>query len=116
MWFGFSEKIWLYRHPVDFRKQIDGLVILVADDIKSNPTAGQTLVFRNRSCDKIKLLWWDDNGFLLIYKRLEKGRFCFPKNGDDVWELSRDELSWLLSGLDITAQKHLPKVTAAKFF
>ena len=116
MWFGFSEKIWFYNRPVDFRKQIDGLVILVADQLKADPVSGQLFLFRNASSNKVKLLWWDSNGFWLIYKRLEKGKFCFPKAGTEVWSLSKDELSWLLSGLDFTTQKHLPQLTASKFF
>ena len=116
MWFGFSDKIWLYHQPIDFRKQIDGLVLLVADQLQADPTSGQLFVFRNRSGNKVKLLWWDKNGFWLIYKRLEKGRFKFPSTFDMAWNLSRDELSWLLSGLDITQHKQLPAVTATNFY
>ena len=116
MLFGFSEKIWFYRQIVDFRKQIDGLVLIAADQLEKDPTSGQLFVFRNRSGNKVKLLWWDRNGFILIYKRLEKGKFRFPNHGEDVWQLSKDQLSWLLSGLDITKQKQFPKVTATKFF
>ena len=116
MLFGFGEKIWFYRHVVDFRRQIDGLMLIVADQLKLDPTSGQLFIFRNRSGNKIKLLWWDRNGFILIYKRLERGKFRFPGFGDDVWQLSKDQLTWLLSGLDITKQKELPKVTATKFF
>lgn len=116
MLFGFSEKIWFYRQVVDFRKQMNGLMLIAADQLKLDPTSGQLFVFRNRSGNKIKLLWYDRNGFVLTYKRLEKGKFCFPGFGDDVWKLSKDQLAWLLSGLDITKQKQFPKVTATKFF
>ena len=116
MLFGFGEKIWFYRHIVDFRCQIDGLMLIVADQLKLDPTSGQLFVFRNRSGNKVKLLWWDRNGFVLIYKRLEKGKFRFPNHGENCWLLSKDQLTWLLSGLDITKQKQLPKVTATKFF
>lgn len=116
MWFGFSNKIWLYNKPVDFRKQIDGLVLLVSDQLQDNPTSGQLFVFKNRARNKIKLLWWDKTGFFLIYKRLEKGRFKFPNTSDLKWSLSRDELSWLLSGLDIIQHKQLPSVTATNFY
>ena len=116
MWFGFSNKIWLYHQPIDFRKQIDGLVVLVADQLQVDPTSGQLFVFRNRSSNKVKLLWYDKNGFWLVYKRLEKGRFKFPSTFDMAWNLSRDELAWLLSGLDITKQKQLPTVTAKNFY
>lgn len=116
MLFGFNDKIWFYRHPVDFRKQIDGLVVVVADQLKQNPTSGQLFIFRNRSGNKIKILWWDTNGFWLFYKRIEKGKFCFPAFGDDAWVLSKDQLSWLLSGLDFAKQKQRAKVTAINFF
>ena len=115
MWFGFNEKIWLYRKPVDFRKGIDGLVYLVVDQLKADPTSGHLFVFRNRLGSRLKLLWWDLNGFWLLYRRLEQGRFRFPKAGDKVWLLTRDELGWLLSGLDFTAHKKRAKVTATQF-
>ena len=115
MYFGFSEKIWLYREPVDFRKQIDGLVHLIADELQANPASGQLFIFRNKSGGKIKLLWWELNGFWLMYKRLEKGRFKFPITGNRVWILSKNELSWLLTGLDFSRQKKPIKVTATQF-
>jgi transposase len=115
MLFGFNGKIWLYRQPVDFRKQIDGLVYLIVEDLAKDPTSGQLFVFRNRLSSRIKLLWWDRNGFWLMYKRLEKGRFRFPLSGDTVWLLTKDELGWLLSGLDFTAQKKPCKVIAKNF-
>lgn len=108
--------IWFYRSPVDFRRQIDGLALLIADQLTMNPTSGQLYVFRNRRCDKLKLLWYDKNGFWLCYKRLEKGRLKFPKEADEVLELSQDQLSWLLSGLDWMKQKPLPQVSAEFFY
>ena len=57
---------------------MDGLVILVADHLQMKPTLGQLFLFRNRTANKIKFPWWDNNGFWLFYKRLEKGRFQFP--------------------------------------
>ena len=86
----FITPIWLYPQPIDFRKQIDGLVLLIADHLQLNPVSGQLFLFRNRGANKIKLLWWDRNGFWLCYKRLEKGRLRFPSGGEEVLELSRD--------------------------
>ena len=116
MLLGFSDKIWFYRESVDFRKQTNGLMLIVADQLNMDPTSGQAFVFRNRSGNKIKLLWYDRNGFWLFYKILQQKKFVFPEFGDTAWELTREQLSWLLSGLDITKQKQLPKVTATKFF
>lgn len=57
MFFTFSESIWLYPAPIDFRKQIDGLSIWVADQLKLDPVSGQLFLFHNRDSKKIKILW-----------------------------------------------------------
>ena len=111
-----DKAIWLYPNPIDFRKQTDGIVMLIADHLQLNPTLGQLFLFRNRHANKIKILWWDRNGFWLCYKRLEKGRLEFPAINDVAMELSRDQLSWLLSGLDLSKHTQLPEVTASQFY
>jgi len=111
-----SNTVWLYPKPVDFRKQMDGLVILVADHLKLNPTSGQLFVFRNVNGDKIKLLWWERNGFWLCYKRLEKGRLKFPKINDKAMLLTTEQMGWLLSGLDFTKHELMPEVVANNFY
>ena len=117
MQLSFKTPIWLYHEPVDFRKQIDGLVLLIASEIdKAIPTSGELFIFRNRQANKIKLLWYDNNGFWLCYKRLEKGRLIFPRAQAETMSLTRDELRWLLSGLDFTKLNILPSVNATKFF
>lgn len=116
MQLSYRTPIWFYPEPVDFRKQIDGLVILVADQLSLNPTSGELFIFRDRSGKKVKLLWYDRHGFWLCYKRLERGRLKFPHPSDPVLELNRDQLSWLLSGLDITQPPTLPTITAQHFF
>ena len=108
--------IWFYREAVDFRKQIDGLVLLISGHLQMNPTSGQLFLFRNRGKNKIKLLWWDRNGFWLFYKRLERGLFQFPVFSGETIELSRDQLSWLLSGLDCLKYRQLPEVKACNFY
>lgn len=110
-----NEPIWLHPEPVDFRKQIDGLIMLVADHLQFNPTSGQLFLFRDRTARKIKMLWWDKNGFWLLYKRLEKGKFKYPTLREKVIELTRDQLSWLLSGLDCMSYKQWPVVNAHNF-
>jgi transposase len=108
--------IWLYPQPIDFRNQIDGLVILIADHLQLNPSSGQLFLFRNRTANKIKMLWYDHNGFWLFYKRLEKGKLKFPKISEVPLSLTRDQLSWLLSGLDCMKHSSLPSVNAKNFF
>jgi transposase len=116
MWLGFNTSIWLYPKPIDFRKQMDGLVMLIADHLELNPMSGQLFLFRNRHANKIKLLFWDRNGFWLCYKRLEQGRLKFPEISDCAMELSSEQLSWLLSGLDWIKQKLQAEVKASNFY
>ena len=112
----FNATIWLYRRPVDFRKQIDGLMVLVADTLECNPASGQLFVFRNRQADKIKMLYWQDNGFWLLYKRNESGRFIFPPIVDGTMTLSTDQLHWLLSGIDFMHQVPAKTLRPTRFF
>jgi len=78
MFLGFNQTIWYYQFPIDFRKQVDGLVLLIADKLERDPVSGQLFIFRNRQSNKLKLLWWDHHGFWLLYRRIEKGRFKLP--------------------------------------
>jgi len=116
MFLGFNNlTIWLYPKPIDFRKQIDGLIIFIADHLKLDPTSGQLFLFRNRKANKIKILIWERNGFWLCYKRLERGRLIFP-NGVEAMRLNMEQCNWLLSGLDYTKQELLPVVNASNFY
>jgi transposase len=116
MFWSTNTPIWFYGEVIDFRKQIDGLVLLVSDHLQMNPVSGQLFLFRNRGGNKIKILWWDRNGFWLFYKRLEKGKFQFPQLNTNSMELTRDQLSWLLSGLDCLKHAQLPEVRASNFY
>jgi transposase len=117
MFLSFSNtNIWLYPQPIDFRKQMDGLIMLVAGHLKLNPSSGQLFLFRNRHANKIKILWWERNGFWLCYKRLEQGKLKFPPKSEQVMLLSSEQFSWLLSGLDLAKHELLPEVTATNFF
>lgn len=87
---------------VDFRKQHDGLVALVRDQLGTDPFDGSIFVFFNRRRDRIKLLVWDGNGFWLLYKRLESGTFERLRASDAKrLTLSRAELSMLLDGIEL---------------
>lgn len=116
MQLSFKTPIWLYPTVIDFRKQLDSLVLLVADTLSKDPCSGELFIFRNRGANKVRLLWYDRNGFWLCYKRLEKGKFVFPVNPSGICELTRDQLSWLLSGLNFLENRLLPEVKASRFF
>lgn len=108
--------IWLYPQPIDFRKQLDGLILLVADHLQLNPSSGQLFLFRSRTSNKIKMLWWDRNGFWMFYKRLENGNLKFPPISDVTLSLTRDQFNWLLSGLDFLKHTSLPEINPQNFF
>lgn len=116
MMIGLPQPIWFYRQPINFRLQIDGLALLVSDRLQRDPTSGQLFVFRNRQANKLKLLWWDNHGFWLFYKRIEKGRFKFPTITEETLELTRDQMLVLIAGLDFIGQSYIKKLTAENFY
>jgi len=99
-------QVYLCMQPVDFRKGMAGLAVLVESQLGLNPFAESLYVFRNRSATSIKLLYWERNGFCLWQKRLEKERFFWPKppHSGSV-TLSVQQLNWLLEGYDINRMK-----------
>lgn len=90
-------KIYFYTQPVDMRKSINTLCILVAEIFKMNPTDGSLFLFRGKSGNKLKALYYEANCFTLWYRRLEKGRFIFARNADGYMEMSREHFKWLLA-------------------
>jgi len=97
-------QVYLYAEPVDMRKSIDGLSILVEQEMELQPNMDALFVFCNRGRDKIKMLCWERNGFIVWYKRLEKQRFRWPKT-EETLSLSGKELNWLLDGFDLFNNK-----------
>ena len=101
----FTAEIYFYRQPVDFRCQIDALALLVADTLQMNPTSGKIFIFRNKGFDRLKVLYYERNGFWLLYRRLEEGKFKYPSIDDKAMTITPDQLQWLLSGLDMSAHQ-----------
>lgn len=97
-------QVYLYAEPTDMRKSIDGLSALVEQEMALPLNTGALFVFCNRGRDKIKLLYWERNGFIVWYKRLEKQRFKWPVLNGTV-SLTGEELNWLLDGFDIFNNK-----------
>jgi transposase len=96
-----SLEIFFYTAPVDMRRSIDGLSIIVSEHLNLEPNRGALYVFFNKSKDKLKILYWQRGGFCLWYKRLEKERFKIPQS-TGVLTLTFQQLRWLLDGLDYT--------------
>ena len=82
-----DQKVYLANFAVDMRKSIDSLSILVSSHLDQNPGDGALYVFSNRQRNKLKILYWDCNGFCLWYKRLERERFKLPKQNGGVYTL-----------------------------
>ncbi len=100
------EQVYLCREPVDFRKSINGLSVLVEQALELNPFGSALYVFINRQRDKIKVLYWHRNGFCLWLKRLEAEKFAWPRDGESATQLiGLHELEWLLEGFDLWANK-----------
>jgi transposase len=103
---GSNTKVYLATGATDMRKAINGLMVLVEDVLQADPFSSHLFVFCNRLRDKIKILVWHNNGFWLLYRRLEKQQFWWPDRHEAVaLEITTRELSWLLEGLDITQIK-----------
>jgi transposase len=98
-------RIWLSTQPADLRKSFDGLAALVRDGLRGDPLSGDIFVFRNQSADRIKLLLWEEDGYAIWYKRLEKGSFRFPTaaDGDAQVEVRAADLIMLLAGVDLAS-------------
>ncbi len=94
--------IYLYRTPVDFRKQVNGLAALVEQELGHSPFTGALYAFTNRHRNKIKCLMWEDNGFVLYYKSLAEEKFRWPTLGEELLSLTGEQINWLLDGVDIT--------------
>ena len=92
--------MWLHREPVDFRKQINGLALLVEQELGADPFARRVYAFTNRRRDRARLLYWDRNGFALWLKRLEKDRFPWPGGEEATVIVGRREIGWRLDGID----------------
>lgn len=111
-----DREVWLYQKPIDFRKQLDGLVYITATDLGKQPNDGAIYIFRNKQKDKLKLLMWDRNGFVMGYKRLETGRFEFPGEETGHIQLNWEQVYLLVSGLQMSALKIIPNKTIQHFF
>ena len=98
-------KIYLYRDPVDFRKSFRGLAGIVEHQLGHNPFEGGLYAFTNRQRNKIKCLYWENNGFVLYYKSLAEEKFRWPRGQEEVMALSAEQINWLLDGYDISLMK-----------
>lgn len=110
-------QIYLSLSPIDMRKSIDGLSALVLEEFQNNPQSGNLFIFFNRSRDKAKIVFWDRNGFVLHYKRMEKNRFIIPKLIDKRhFSINETQLNGLLAGLNFELMGEFSELEYDKIF
>lgn len=95
-----ATKIYLAAGPTDMRKSFNSLSAIVINDIEKDPLSGHLFVFCNRARNRLKILMWDGSGLWVLAKRLEKGTFSWPPAEGEVIDMSYEELTQLIAGLD----------------
>ena len=98
-------QVWVATTPLDLRKSFDGLAEVVRAFLGRDPLSGNLFVFRNRGGHLVKILWYDQNGLAIYYKRLERGVFRFPAAQDQALAVDSAQLLRLLDGLEIVARR-----------
>ena len=93
-------KIFIKPGPTDGRKQINGLSVIVQEEMKLNPLGEGLFMFCNKRRNRLKIIYWDKTGFCLWLKRLEVDKFPWPQNREDALEIDREKLAMLLAGID----------------
>lgn len=109
-------RIFLCTSPTDMRRGFDRLAEMVRSSLSCDPMDGSLFVFRSRGGDRLKILYWDTDGFALWYKRLEEGTFRFPRTmeGQEAVEIKASEMAMLLEGIDLKSVKRLPRLGMKK--
>ena len=106
-------RIFLCRSAIDMRKGFDGLHGVVLEVLRQDPLSGDLFVFLNKRRNRVKLLIWDGDGMLIVYKRLERGTFSLPAGNDDSVTLSSAQLSMLMGGIDLKQTRQRPRYSRA---
>lgn len=98
-------RVWIATAPVDMRKSFDGLAEIVRTFLGQDPLSGSLFVFRNKSAQRLKILWWDRGGLTIYYKRLERGTFRWPSATETAVTVDSAQLLRLLDGLEVIARQ-----------
>lgn len=110
-----AEHIYIACGYTDLRKSIDGLTLLVQKNYELDPYANSLFLFCGKRCDRIKALYWEGDGFVLLYKRLERGSFHWPRTKEQAIKVSAQQFRWLMEGLAIEQPKALKRCESLAF-
>ena len=95
------QKIYIAVGYSDLRRGIDGFASLIQNTFHINPQTNALFIFCGRRSDRIKALYWDNDGYILLYKRLEGGQYRWPRTAEELKELTPQQFRWLMEGLSI---------------
>ena len=109
--FSATEHIYIACGYTDIRKGIDGLAAIVTQRFQLDPFSSSLFLFCGKRCDRIKALYWEGDGFVMLYKRLENGRYQWPRNESEAQTLTSQQFRWLMEGLKIEQPKANRPVT-----
>lgn len=98
-------KIYLVCGKTDFRKGIDGLAAIIQHQYQFDPYENALFLFCGGRLDRFKMLYYENDGYLLLYKRLDQGKFHWPRTKEEIRQLSHQQLRWLLEGISIDQPK-----------
>ena len=99
------QKIYIAVGYSDLRRGIDGFASIIQNTFHMNPQTSTLFMFCGRRSDRIKALFWDGDGYILLYKRLEDGRYQWPRTETELKELTFQQFRWLMEGLNIYQKK-----------
>ena len=106
-----ADHIYIVCGHTDMRKSIDGLAAIIQQQFQLDLFSSSAFLFCGRRRDRLKVLLWEEDGFLLLYKRLEHGKFTWPRNEQEVRDLTHEQYIWLMQGLSVDQPKAIKKIT-----
>jgi len=109
-----AKNVYIACGYTDLRRSIDGLALLVQHVFKLDPFTRSLYLFCGRRNDRIKALYWEGDGFIMLYKRLEQGRYQWPRRAEEARQINMQQLRWLLEGLSIEQPKALRKLPSVQ--
>jgi len=109
-----AERIYIACGYTDLRKSIDGLATIVQKVFHLDPFSNNLYLFCGKRNDRIKAIYWEGDGFVLLYKRLEKGSFQWPRKESEIRDITPQQFRWLLEGLTIEQPKVIQKVAPVR--
>ena len=111
-----AQGIYIVCGYTDMRRSINGLAALVQSTLSMDPFSRQLFLFCGKRADRMKALLWEDDGFILLYKRLENGKFRWPRTEEQVRNITWQEFRWLTEGLSIDQPKAIKKTGKANLY